>query len=114
MKLKFNTVSVTISGDYYQILFHDDLDTEDEPYFMIQSQFEFYDGGICNFESNEEVLSEHCKANMADLSKNMLRLSYGKKIPRDIEITFGLGCTDFKNLASTLKEMIPETIINEE
>ena len=113
MKLQFNAVSVTISGDYYQILFHDDLDTEDEPYFMIQRQFEFHDGGICNFESNDESLSEHCKANVADLSKNMLRLSYGKKIQQDIEITFELGCTDFKNLVSTMKEMIPETIINE-
>ena len=50
--LEFKTVSVTISGDYYQILFHDGLDIEDEPYFLIQRQFEFPDGGVCNFESH--------------------------------------------------------------
>jgi len=43
--IKFKKVSVTKAGDYYQIVFHDDLDTEDEPYFMIQSQSEFPDGG---------------------------------------------------------------------
>ena len=46
MRLQFKTVSVTISGDYYQVLFHDDLDIEDEPHFLIQRQFEFPDGGV--------------------------------------------------------------------
>ena len=52
--LEFKTVSVTISGDYYQILFHDGLDIEDEPYFLIQRQFEFPDGGVCNFERDTD------------------------------------------------------------
>ena len=58
---KFKLVSVTKAGDYYQILFHDGLDTDDEPYFMIQTQFEFLDGGFCHFESHKENLIEHCK-----------------------------------------------------
>ncbi len=112
MKLQFKTVSVTISGDYYQIMFHDDLDSDDEPYFMIQRQFEFPDGGVCHFESHYEDLSEHCKVKLATLSNNMLRLSYGEKVPRDIEITFGLGCADLQSLTSALKEMIPEVMID--
>ncbi|GAC28881.1 hypothetical protein [Brumicola pallidula] len=48
MELQFKTVSVTISGDYYQVLFHDDLDVDDEPYFMIQRQFEFPEGNLDN------------------------------------------------------------------
>ena len=59
---KFKTVSVTVSGDYYQIMFHDGLGTDDKPYFMIQAQFEFPDGGVCYFESHKENLIEHCKA----------------------------------------------------
>ena len=58
--LTFKMVSVTKSGDYYQIMFHDGLDTEDEPYFMIQRQFEFPDGDSCHFESDIENLIEHC------------------------------------------------------
>jgi hypothetical protein len=106
---KFKTVSVTKSGDYYQIMFHDDLDTDDEPYFMIQSQFEFSDGGTCYFESHNEELIEDCKVESASLSTNKLTLSYGKEQCRDVEIEFCLHDTDFQEFLSTLIEMIPET-----
>ena len=106
--LEFGTVSITKSGDYYQVLFHDGLDAEDEPYFMIQRQFEFPDGGVCHFESHNEMLIEQCRAKSVSLSANTLRLSYGEEQRRDIEIKFGLHGTDFQELASTLKEMMPE------
>ncbi len=111
---KFKLVSVTKAGDYYQILFHDGLDTDDEPYFMIQTQFEFPDGGVCHFESHKENLIEHCKAKSVLLSTNKLRLSYGEEQHRDVEIELGVHGTDFQELASTLKEMIPESTIEEQ
>ena len=110
--LKFKTVSVTISGDYYQIVFHDGLDKEDEPYFMIQRQFEFHDGGVCHFESHHENLIDQCKTKSVSLSPNTLSLSYGEEQRRDIEIRFDLHDADFQELVSTLKEMIPETRID--
>ena len=109
--LEFKTVSVTICGDYYQILFHDDLDTEDEPYFLIQRQFEFPDGDVCNFESHQESLIDHCKAKSASLSTNTLNVSYGGEQRRNVEIRFDLHSADFQELVSTLKEMIPGTRI---
>ena len=109
--LEFKTVSVTISGDYYQILFHDGLDIEDEPYFLIQRQFEFPDGGVCNFESHHESLIDHCKAKSVYLSTNTLSVSYGEEQHRDVEIRFDLHSADFQELVSTLKEMIPGTRI---
>ena len=105
---KFKTVSVTVSGDYYQVMFHDGLDTEDEPYFMIQRQFEFPDDGSCYFESHNEELIEHSNVKLAFLSPDVLRLSYGGKQRKDIEIEFSFnGDANFQDLASTLKEMIP-------
>lgn len=109
--LEFKKVSVTVNGDYYQIVFDDDLDTDDEPYFMIQRQFEFPDGGVCHFESHHENLIDQCKAKSVSLSTNMLSLSYGENQRRDVEIRFDLHCVDFQELVSTLKEMIPETRI---
>jgi hypothetical protein len=109
--LEFKTVSVTISGDYNQIMFHDGLDTDDEPYFMIQRQFEIPDGSVCHFESHHESLIEQCKAKSVSLSTNMLSVSYGEEQRRDIEIRFDLHSADFQELASTLKEMIPGTRI---
>ena len=108
---KFETVSVTVSGDYYQVMFHDGLDTVDEPYFMIQTQFEFPDGGVCYFESHKENLIEHSRAKSVLLTTNKLRLSYGEKQHRDVEIEFNVDGAGFQELASTLKEMIPETKI---
>ncbi len=105
---QFKEVSVSIKGDYYQVMFDGGLDTEDEPYFMIQRQFEFPDGGFCHFESHQETLIEQCKVKSALLSENELRISYGKNPRRDVEIHFVLKDIDFTNLASTLKEMIPE------
>ena len=109
--LEFKTVSVTISGDYYQIMFDDGLDIEDEPYFLIQRQFEFPDGGVCNFESHHESLIDHCKAKSVFLSPNTLYVSYGEEQRRDVEIRFDLHGADFQELVLTLKEMIPGTRI---
>ena len=79
---------------------------------MIQRQFEFPDGGICQFESHKEDLIEHCQAKSALLSSNSMHVSYGKEKLRDIHIIFGSQDIDFQELAATLKEMIPETIID--
>ncbi len=108
---KFKTVSATKAGDYYQVMFHDDLDTDNEPYFMIQSQFEFSDGGECSIESHAEELIDHCKTKSVSLSKNKMFISYGEKPHHEVEIEYDLDGLDFQELASTLKEMIPEIII---
>ncbi len=105
---KFKTVSATKSGDYYQVMFHDDLDTEDEPYFMIQSQFEFPEGGACNIESHIAELIEHCKVKMASISKTIMFISYGEAPHHEVEIEYDLQGLGFHELASMLKEMIPE------
>lgn len=107
---KFKMVSATKAGDYYQIMLHDGLDTDDEPYFMIQSQFEFPDGGECHFESHTEELIEQCKAESVSLSKNTINLSYGNNPRHEVDIEYDLQGLDFQELSSMLKEMIPETI----
>ncbi len=50
MKITLNFVDVSIEGDYYQVHFgakEDDGSTKitDDPYFLIQRQFEMPDGG---------------------------------------------------------------------
>jgi hypothetical protein len=112
VKLQFKTVSVTISGDYYQVIFHDDLDADDEPYFLMQRQFELPDDGVCYFESHRDELIDHCKAKLVSLSKNMLCLTYAEKQPRKIEFSYRFDCSEFRNLASIQKKMIRETKID--
>ena len=77
---------------------------------MIQRQFEFPDGGVCHFESHENLIDQS-KAKSVPISTSMLSLSYGENQRRDVEISFDLHGVDFQELVSTLKEMIPETRI---
>ena len=109
--LEFKTVSVSISGDYYQIMFDDGLDTEGEPYFLIQGESGFEDDGFRYFESHIENLIGHYIPKSASLSTSSLHISYGEKQLRDVEIRFGLHETNFQELASALMEIIPETEI---
>ena len=60
MKIALNYMSVSISGDYYQVSFdskEDDGTDEitDDPYFLIQRQFEMADGGKVYIESHKVI-----------------------------------------------------------
>ncbi len=107
----FKEISISIAGDYYQVLFHDSLDTEDESYFMIQAQFEFPDDGECYFESHREELIGHNQPISATLSKNVLSIFYGQHPTRNVEVRFSATDDEYNRLASTLTEMIPEITI---
>jgi len=109
--LEFKTVSVSISGDYYQIMFDDGLDTEGEPYFLIQGESGFEDDGCLYFESHTESLIGHYIPKSAFLSTSALHISYGGKQHQDVKIRFSLRKTDFHELASALMEIIPKTRI---
>ena len=110
----FKEASVSISGDYYQVLFHDGLDTEDQPYFMIQAQFELPDGSECYFESHQEKLTGHYKTISASLSKNVLRVSYGQHPTNNVQVRFSATDDEYNRLACTLTEMIPEITLETE
>ena len=113
MELQFKTVSVAISGDYYQVMFNDDLNDEDEPYFMIQKQLELPPGEDCYFESHNETLCEHSRTKSVWIKGNKLYISYGENQTKEVEITFGVNDIDYKYLVSTLKKMIPDISVKE-
>ncbi|PWQ96610.1 hypothetical protein [Leucothrix pacifica] len=103
----FKKASISIEGDYYQVLFHDDLDAEDEPYFMIQAQFEVPDRGECYFESHREELIGHNRAISASLSKNVFRVSYGQQRTNNVLVRFSEIDDGYDRLVSALTRMIP-------
>jgi hypothetical protein len=110
-KFDFKEASISIAGDFYQVLFRDGLDTEDEPYFMIQAQFEFTDGDECYFESHREELIGHHRPISASLSKNVLRVTYGEHPTNNVEVRFSATDDEYNQLVSTLTDMIPEIAI---
>ena len=56
MRFHANHVSSSVSGDYYQVMFEAEEETNDpdSPYFLIQRQFETSDGGRCYIETHDE------------------------------------------------------------
>ena len=41
IQMQFNSVSASESGDYFQVLFEEEVDNLDGDYFLVQCQFEF-------------------------------------------------------------------------
>ncbi len=89
-KLKLKKSYVSISGDYYQILFDNDLNEPSDPtdvdevmdsqgpYFLVQFSFEFQ-GKNCYFESDNENLIGHYIVNGVTIDHRAFTIKYGPK-----------------------------------
>ena len=113
MKTTLNHMSVSISGDYYQISFHAKKDngiTEvtDDPYFLIQRQFEMSDGGEIYIESLDENYIGHFTLISAVLQKDKLELELKRPNYSKIEISFKATKKELKELQTAINTMIPK------
>lgn len=113
MKMTLNYMSVSISGDYYQISFHEKKDNgcaeiTDDPYFLIQRQFEMPDGGEIYIESLDENYIGHFPVKGAVLQKDKIELEFKRPNYSKIEICFKATEKEFKELHSAIKTMIPK------
>ena len=97
-------------GEYFQILFTIGEDT-DGPYFLIQRQFESYDGGLLYIESHEQTLCGHFKIRAAHLDGNMLRLELASKPTKIVQIRFQADARPANQLRRVLRIMIPPGVL---
>ncbi len=116
MKITLNYVHVSITGDYYQVHFdakEDDGSSEmtDDPYFLIQRQFEIPDGGEVYIESHDNNYIGHYTVNRATLQRSKIHLELDRSDYSDIEISFKANEKKFKELCNALKTMIPSSNI---
>lgn len=93
MKIALNYVYVSISGDYYQVSFdakeEDGTDEiTDDPYFLIQRQFEMSDGGKVYIESHDENYIGHFLVNRATLQMDKIYLELKMAKYSNIEYIF--------------------------
>src|SRR5271155_3419961 len=77
-------VSAESAGEYFQVSFAEieagaESEECDHVYFLIQRQFEDYDGGLFYIESHEERLCGHFKIIRAELARNAFRLEVACK-----------------------------------
>ncbi|MEH6473682.1 MAG: hypothetical protein V7752_20860 [Halopseudomonas sp.] len=73
---QFKRSSVSINGDYYQIMFDDDSDDVDAPYFLVQCDFEFF-SKKSYVECNNEKLTGHYLVNSVDIDDRAFTIRYG-------------------------------------
>ena len=93
MNITLNYVDVSIEGDYYQVHFdakEDDGSAEitDDPYFLIQRQFEMPDGGEVYIESHDDNYIGHYRVNRASLQRSKIHLEFKRSNDAEIEISF--------------------------
>jgi hypothetical protein len=105
MHLHAKRVSAVASGDYYQVLFDSDGRNEDEvdpftqpePYLMIQRQFEFFSGGKCYVESDDEDYIGHFKLKLVEFSSTRFAFEILEHEHNTIEVSFALTALEFED-----------------
>jgi hypothetical protein len=74
IQMQFNSVSASEAGDYFQVLFEQDVDNPEARYFLVQCQFEFPDKEGFYIESDDTRLGGLFEVKTATLSRQSLRL----------------------------------------
>ena len=110
-EFSFPNVSVASSGgEYFQVSFTDS-DDSDHAYFLLQRQFESYDGGFFYIESHERTLCGHFKIRRAELGRNIFRLELACEPAETIQIRFQTDNARYNQLRGVLKIMIPSRVL---
>jgi hypothetical protein len=114
IEFSFPRVSVASSGgEYFQVKFAESEDSEeDDAYFLIQRQFESYDGGLFYLESHEIRLRGHFKIRRAELGRDTLRLQVACEPAKTVQINFQADGVQYNQLKRILKLMMPGRILS--
>jgi hypothetical protein len=104
-------VSVSSAGgEYFQVSFTEN-EASDAAYFLIQRQFESYDGGLSYIESHQRTLCGHFKIGKAELRRELFRLELICQPPETVQIRFHADETRYKELKIVLKAILPSGVL---
>ena len=103
--MQFNSVSASEAGDYFQVLFEEDVDNPKGRYFLIQCQFEFPDHDGFNIESDDSRLCGHFPVKSATLSRQSLRLEMPSTEWKIIQVKFQTDKAGYEELERVLETM---------
>lgn len=109
-EFSFPYVSAEGSGEYFQVCFGETEDSEDA-YFLIQRQFESYDGGLFYVESHDKRLCGHFKVSRALLRRDIFRLEVACEPSETVQIRFQTSVTRYNRLKRILRTMMPARIL---
>lgn len=104
MHLYAKKVSAIASGDYYQI--HLDSDGRDgeevdpyeqpQPYVVVQRQLEFFNGGQCYVESDDDDYIGHFTLTLIEFTPVNLTFDIARSENSRVEVSFVLTAAEFE------------------
>ena len=108
MRLHANHVSVGESGDeYFQVSFDSEAPSEDDfdqsgpdnPYLIVQRQFEDDDGGVCYIETHDhDTYSGHYRLRLIEFTPTHLAFEIARRDHKHIEVTYKLDAKRFRQV----------------
>jgi hypothetical protein len=101
-------VQVSESGDYFQVLFEEKHEAEDDRYFLLQRQFESPDERKCAIETEIPEMCGHFLVQGAVLERDRLKMSWIGRGEPQAEITFAIDDESYANICRVMGIMIPE------
>ena len=105
MRFHANHVSSSVSGDYYQVMFEAEEETNDpdSPYFLIQRQFETSDGGSCHLETHDEKYIGHFLLRRVEFTPERLSIEFDRPSDNLVSVTFCMAISDFEEASRVMK-----------
>jgi hypothetical protein len=99
------STSVAVGGDYYQVMFEAEFESEndDSPYLLIQRQFEDLDDDFCYVELHDRNYCGHFHLRRVDLTAQSLTVELDHPINNRINVTFSVPAAEFAELSRVLK-----------
>lgn len=81
MKFDAKAVSTSVAGDYYQVMFEHECDSDSPeiPYLLIQRQFEMPDAGKCYIETHDENYIGHFRLRHLDFSASRILVEIDRR-----------------------------------
>lgn len=110
IQMQFNSVSASEAGDYFQVLFEEDVDNPEARYFLVQCQFEFPDEEGFYIESDDTQLCGHFEVKTAILSRQSLRLEMPSTKWKIIQVQFRTDDAGYEELERVLETMFEDKL----
>ncbi len=110
---QFKKTSFDISGDYYQISFDNGLDIDDEPYFLVQCDFE--DPSSFRYvECHDRRLCGHHVMNLVEIGPSSFTFHFGKDGIFVVKIEYSANPEQQDKLIETAKVMFDNIRISDQ
>jgi hypothetical protein len=108
--MRFHAKHVSVGesgGEYFEVSFDnespsdDDLDlsSPDQPYLLVQRQFEDDDGGVCYIKTLDgDAYTGHYRLRLIEFTPRRLAFEIVRKDNRYVEVTFDLSAKRFSEV----------------